>query len=185
MNHPRLGPPVLIAAAALFLHAGTPDPAAAQFRVGLQAGYGSSSGIEPGFGLGVRGMFGLGLADPEGGGDTALGALSALVTVDRFFPDCDRLDCGLWELNGNLVLPLFAARGFTPYVGAGAGLARLSVDEDEDVDPVLVTDTDIGVNLLGGLRYRTDGFTTFGELRQNIGGGEDPFYVSFGLLFGG
>lgn len=183
-NPCRLLPALLLAASGALMHGATPEPAESQFRFGVHAGYGNSSGVDPGLGLGVRAIVGLGLADEEGGEQTALGALSAVASVDRFFPDCGRQDCSQWELNGNLVLPIFATRGFTPYLGAGLGFSRLSV-EDDGTEGGAETDTEVGLNLLGGVRYTGMRLTTFGELRQNVGAGEDPFYVTVGVLFGG
>lgn len=180
----RLAPTLLLAGAMLAAHAASPGHARAQFRVGLQAGYGTAGGLDPGVGLGARAMFGLGLVDSEGG-ETAIGAVTGMVSLNRFFPDCEILDCGLWELNGNALLPLFAAQDFIPYLGAGIGISRLSVDEDSGTTTEFGTDTDIGLNLLGGVRYRGTRVTTFGELRKNVGSGDDPFYVTFGVLFGG
>lgn len=184
----RLAPTLLLAGAMLAAHAASPDHVRAQFRVGLQAGYGTASGLDPGVGLGARAMFGLGLADSEGG-ETAIGAVTGMVSLNRFFPDCEIVDCGLWELNGNALLPLFAAQDFIPYLGAGIGISRLSVDGSVDTGsgPTLglEDDTDIGLNLVGGVRYRGTRVTTFGELRKNVGSGDDPFYVTFGVLFGG
>lgn len=177
---------LLLGAALFAVHAGGPQPAAAQIHVGLQTSYGTASELDPAFGLGLRTAFGVGFAGGGDAGQTALDAISAVVSLERFFPDCETTGCSHWELNGNLVLPLFAARGFTPYLGAGLGITRLSVDDDIGAIPQQhEDDTDIGINLLGGVRYLGTALTTFGELRKNVGSGDDPFYVTVGVMLGG
>lgn len=177
----------LVLGAALFAaRASDPEPAAAQIQVGLQTSYGTASGLDPAFGLGLRTAFGVGFSGGGDPGQTAFDALSGVVSLERFFPDCGTVGCTHWELNGNVILPLFAARGFTPYLGAGLGITRLSVDDDIGAIPQEHDDdTDIGINLLGGVRYLGTALTTFGELRKNVGSGDDPFYVTVGVMLGG
>jgi len=184
MNRRRAGYLLSLSVAVLSALALTSDRAAAQFRLGGQLSYGTG-GIDPALGIGLRGTFGLGLAELDEGGDTALGAIAGVLTLDRFFPDCNALGCAIWEVSGNLVLPLLSAGGFTPYLGTGVALSRFSVDENSAVDPGLLTDTNARLNILGGVRHRGARMTTFGELRKSLGGGDDPFYVSLGVLLGG
>lgn len=170
---------------ALLVGALLPTDGRAQFQLGANVAWGSSDGIDPGFGLGVRTHFGLGLGDGDTAGSTAVGALAGTVSVERFFPDCHPVDCSLWAVAGGVVLPLFTASAFTPYLGTGLRISRFSVDEDLSVAPGTLTDTDAGVDLLGGVRYRATRATFFGDLRRTFGGGADPFVISFGVLLGG
>lgn len=112
--------------------------------------------------------------------------LWAIGTFDYFFPDdgfgADG-DIDYWEINGNLAytIQLPDAPGVEPYVGAGINIARLSVDF-EDVPEADGGDTQVGLNLLGGLNFPLVGFTPFVEARLEIDGGEQ-FVVSGGITF--
>lgn len=112
-------------------------------------------------------------------------------TFDYFFPDCgfdgddDSFDCSYWEINGNLAIPL-AASGIDPYVGAGLNIARFSADYDGVVPGVDIegSDTDVGLNLLGGLRFLISSLSAYAEARLELGGGEQ-FVITGGILVGG
>jgi opacity protein-like surface antigen len=99
-------------------------------------------------------------------------------SFDYFFPDCD--DCTYFEFNGNLAVPVNVESSLNPYVGAGLNMARFSVD----VAGSDVSNTDLGLNLLGGLKFALGGVSSFGEARFELGGGEQ-FVLTFGILFGG
>ncbi|HSJ13193.1 MAG TPA: hypothetical protein VK939_02185 [Longimicrobiales bacterium] len=103
-------------------------------------------------------------------------------SFDYFFPDCPAdLDCSYWEINGNLAVP-FAVSGLSPYAGAGLNIARIDVGlEDSDFSG---SDTEIGLNLLGGLRFPIGGVSAYGEARLELGGGEQ-FVLTFGAMVGG
>ncbi|HKA25513.1 MAG TPA: hypothetical protein VKF80_11085, partial [Candidatus Eisenbacteria bacterium] len=59
-----------------------------------------------------------------------------------------------------------AGPNWNPYVGGGIGIAFFDYDNDG-------SDTELGVNLLGGLRFRQkNGSHLFTELRLGIG---DPY----------
>jgi opacity protein-like surface antigen len=112
-------------------------------------------------------------------------------SFDYFFPDCDftieetEFDCSYWELNANLAVPI-AASGIDPYAGAGLNVARLSYDYDSDdfPDVEVGSDTEIGLNLLAGLRFPVGGLAAFLEGRFEISGGEQ-FVLTGGVLLGG
>lgn len=113
-------------------------------------------------------------------------------SFDYFFPDCGAqdepvsdFDCSYWEVNAGLAIPL-AAASVDPYVGAGLNIARFSVDYSGDVPGVDLgaDDTEIGLNLLGGLRFPIGGISAYGEGRLELGGGEQ-FVLTFGILVGG
>jgi len=103
--------------------------------------------------------------------------LEAIGTFDYFFPDED--DLNYWELNTNVVyrIPVQVPM-LTPYAGAGINIAHVSID----TDAVDASDTEIGLNLLGGIKYDAGPFTSFGELRFELDGGEQ-FVLSLGVLF--
>jgi hypothetical protein len=110
---------------------------------------------------------------------TTTGALSRTYLIGSFdyFFDCN--NCTYWELNGNLAVPI-AATGVDPYVGAGLNIAHISFDSDIPFD----SHTDLGINLLGGLRFPIGTLSAFGEGRLEVDGGEQ-FVLTFGILLGG
>lgn len=94
--------------------------------------------------------------------------LSLVGSFDLFFPD----NADYWELNANLTHD-FASRDFTPYAGAGLNLARFGGENGG-------SDSDLGLNLLGGLEFRNNVFV---ELRTELGGGDQDFVLTGGLTF--
>lgn len=127
---------------------------------GLQA----SVGEDVDLGLGVRyenrmlGMF------PESPN------LRFALSFDRFFPDGLR---SYWEVNAN-VFNLFQAQNarVAPYLGGGLNVAHMSNGG---------SDTDVGVNLLGGVRL-PGRYRPYLEARIELGGGE-RLVVTGGWLF--
>lgn len=86
------------------------------------------------------------------------------------------------EVNGNLAYPI-EMEGLRPYVGGGLNIARVGVSFD---DPAFPDDsqTEVGLNLLGGLDFLLGSVSSFVETRFERGGGEQ-FVLSAGVLFGG
>ncbi len=126
---------------------------------GLQA----SIGEDVDLGLGVRyenrmlGMF------PESPN------LRFALSFDYFFPD----NFDYWEVNAN-VFNLFRPNNarVLPYLGGGLNIARRSNGG---------RDTDVGLNVLGGIRL-PGRYRPFLEARIELGGGE-RFVVTGGWLF--
>lgn len=118
------------------------------------------------FGLGPRVVVGV----PEYSGVEGVG------TFDVFFPDGDT---DYWELNGNLVYNFVVpdAPSFHPYAGGGLNIAHV------DPGPVGDSRTDVGLNLLGGVKFPLTGFTPFVEIRIEIDGGDQQPVLTGGLLF--
>jgi hypothetical protein len=157
-----------IAAAALLLSAGT---AQAQ-RVGIQANWADDVDL----GLGAR----VEVDVPELiSTSNPFSRTFVIGSFDYFFPDCD--ECTYWELNANLAFPLVVT-GFDPYVGGGLNVAHIDLGLDGTLEDD--ADTDIGFNLLAGIRFPLQGFTAFGEARYEIAGGEQ-FVITLGALLGG
>ena len=121
------------------------------------------------FGLGVRSEFGT-------------STLALVLSFDYYFPESDLTDINFYELNANLAFT-FPFEGFRPYIGGGVGIARLSFDEDFFVD----SETQTGVNILGGLKFGGGGITPFVEARYVIYGDDEAFANRFvltgGILF--
>lgn len=107
-----------------------------------------------------------------------------LGSFDYFFPDCGSFDCNYWEINAGLAIPIIAA-DIDPYVGAGINIASFGYDEDlPDEFDFGGSDTDVGLNLLGGIRFPLGNLSAFGEGRLELGGGEQ-LVLSFGVMLGG
>jgi hypothetical protein len=97
-------------------------------------------------------------------------------SFDYFFIDCD--ECSYMEFNGNFAAPI-GTSSLRPYVGAGLNMARSSVDVlDESI-----SDTEMGLNLLGGIKFGLGSLSSYAEARMELGGGEQ-FVLTFGILFG-
>ena len=110
---------------------------------------------------------------------TSTGPLSSTFLIGSFDYYLDCPSCTLWEVNGNLAVPI-ASSSVDPYVGAGLNLSRFSFD----VAGFDGSSTDVGVNLLGGLRFPVGALNAFGEGRLTLGGSEQ-LALTFGVLFGG
>ncbi len=173
----------------LGLHAA--DPLSAQLRFGAQL----SLGDETDFGIGARITFGL---------DSVARGLEGIVSFDYFFPDesfniffledgesQQLFDITYFEINGNLAYHLAMPEGvkIAPYVGGGLNIARSSVVFDflVAVDPpqrasISSSDTNFGLNALGGASFGSGQIRPFVELRLEFQGGEQ-FVISGGILF--
>ncbi len=144
--------------------------ASAQVRFGVQGSFADDTD----FGIGVRVR-----------GDTPRlipnAPLSLIGSFDWFFPDAPSgVDATYFELNGNVVYN-FTITGsvLRPYAGGGLNIARASVDFGQGN----ISDTNVGLNLLGGLNFRTAGrIQPFVELRLELEGGEQ-FVITGGIHF--
>lgn len=143
----------------------------AQTRFGVQGSWGDDTD----FGIGGRVAFSLRSMFPRT-------PLEAYATFDYFFPDEGAgVDLTYWEINGNVVYLIPGVRGnIAPYVGGGLNIAHAS----REVLGVSASDTDAGLNLMGGLKFksRTSRVAPFVELRVELGGGEQ-FVLTGGVLF--
>ncbi len=134
----------------------------AQARVGPQLSFGSEQDV----GLGARLLVNI----------KSVEHLAFIGTFDWFFPD----DCCYWELNGNVAysFDITGAPSLSPYVGGGLNIAHES-DGDDDGES---SDTDLGINLLGGTQFGTGSVNPFVELRIELAGG-GQFVITGGVLF--
>jgi opacity protein-like surface antigen len=142
--------------------------------------------------FGLSGIGGkLGFLDPEGGDGTV--TLGAHLEFER--PDSRvHIQPGvLWwsvdqvrDINANLDLSYhFLPEGrTTPYLGAGLGVHQYDFDlEDADLpDSVDDSDTDLGLNLFGGLRMPGEGTRFFAEGRYAVTS-RSQFSVLGGVTF--
>jgi len=142
-------------------------------RFGAQLDWGTDSDL----GIGARVEFPIALAS-EG----ILAGTYLIGSFDYFFPDCesDLVDCSYFEFNGNVAAPVQVEGTLKPYVGAGLNMARASVDVQGVGGG---SDTQLGLNLLGGLRFAIGSLSSFAEARVELSGGEQ-FVVTWGIMLG-
>lgn len=109
--------------------------------------------------------------------DLAPGApnLEIMGSFDYFFPDGPG---EYWEINGNAWyrIPTTGSRTTVPYVGGGLNIGHFDREATAD-------DTDVGINLGGGVRFLFENTIPFFEARFTIGGG-DQLVIGGGVLFG-
>jgi len=154
---------------------GLTAPLAAQ---GISFGAAASYGEDTDFGVGPR----VSLAIPAGD----LG-LSLVGSFDYFFPsdaDADALgvDINYWELSGNLVLDIPVGEGSVgPYLGAGINYAEASGSASGAGLTISASESEVGVNLLGGLRFGSAGASPFVEGRYSTA--SEQIVVSVGVQF--
>jgi len=103
-------------------------------------------------------------------------------TFDVWFPDDDGgTDVSAWEINGNLAYNFVVENSeLNPYAGAGLSIFHISVESDgpgPDFD-----DTDLGLNLFGGLKFPGESITPFVEVRAVLEAA-DQVVVTGGILF--
>lgn len=147
----------------------SPGVLQAQVHVGPQASYADETDL----GIGAR--VGVELPTPNL-------PLEAMASFDYFFPSGTAgADMTYWEINGNLVYKIPVKNSaVSPYAGAGLNLAHASIDNIPFVGTA--SSTDMGLNLLGGARFKAGNISPFGEARFTLGGGEQ-FVLTGGVMF--
>ena len=163
------------------------QPIQAQLAFGPQFAWGDDMDF------GIGGRLDFDLAGPLAIDDGPLQNLFGSATGSYFFDDCpsrtpDTVDCGFIEFNGNANVP-FTIGGSSAdgYLGAGFHAARSSINTnvpDDNSGFIPVTDTEIGVNLLGGFKFPFSDLTAFVEGKFGLVGVQQ-FILSAGILFGG
>ncbi len=79
---------------------------------------------------------------------------------------------------------------FTPYAGGGLAITRTSVEEQtfsNQFGSVTVggaSDTDVGLNIVGGARFPLGSVEPFAQLNATLGGDVQRLGITGGLLFG-
>ena len=148
----------LVAAAAMLCLMGVETASAQGFRWGPEVSLGTDTDL----GLGARAEF-----------DFSGSALTIIASFDYYFPDGPATS---WEINGNLIynFTIPSAPTVTPYAGGGLNIGHVSSDG--------VSDTDPGLNLLGGTRFDAGSIMPFVEIKFTIEGVEQ-FVVTGGILF--
>ncbi len=112
-------------------------------------------------------------------------------SFDYYFLDCGvdgiggaDISCSFFSLKANGLFEFGGGetRSFTPYAGGGLaiGLARAEVSAFGFSEST--SDTEIGLNLVGGARFETGNLQPFAQLEVGLGGA-DIFSIVGGLLF--
>jgi hypothetical protein len=75
-------------------------------------------------------------------------------------------------------------QAFTPYAGGGLGITRSSRDDYETGGGTVegFSDTEIGLNIIGGAEFPLESLTPFVQAQIGVGG-VDRFNIAGGLLF--
>lgn len=152
-------------------------PLSGQFQFGPQVSWAEDAEL----GIGARAAIGV---------PALLANLEIHASFDYFFVDDFEgfgveADATYWELNGNAVYKfnLTGVPTVTPYVGAGVNVAHISGDVSGLGGSGDFSDTDLGLNILGGTQFNVGSVTPYVELRIEAGGGEQ-FVITGGLLIG-
>lgn len=153
----------------VLLVAGTTS-AQAQVRFAPQINFGSDTD----FGIGGRVNFDLTSLFKARG-------FFGIAEFNYFFPDGP---VNYWELNGNLGYMIPGVRGTVkPYVGGGLNIGHASFDCPTGFTCNNNSNTDAGLNLLGGINIQTrKKLTPFLEGRIQLGHG-DQFVFTGGIYF--
>jgi hypothetical protein len=140
-----------------------------QVSAGVQGNWGSDADI----GVGARAIVGLG---------GIVKGFETFGSFDYFFPSDDSgANITYWEANANLVYRVNAAgESTTPYIGTGLNFAYTKVSTNALGGEISGSDTQGGLNLLGGIIFEVGRLNPFLEARFELGGGEQ-FVATVGL----
>ena len=100
--------------------------------------------------------------------------------LDYYFAD----NFDIWQLSFNALYEFGVDnQSFTPYAGAGIGISRVSVDLDLGAFGGFDgSDTDFGLNLIGGATFGQGNLTPFAQAQITFGDVE-LFALAGGILF--
>ena len=99
---------------------------------------------------------------------------------DFYFPEGD-VTIFTVDLNGHYVFPTEGT--ISPYAGAGLGITSVSVDVDTPVGSFGADDSDVGLNLVGGVEFQAGSVRPFAQGQLTVGGDFDRFGITGGILF--
>lgn len=95
---------------------------------------------------------------------------------DLYFPEGD-VTLFTVDLNGHYVFPTEGT--ISPYAGAGIGITSVSFDERFGGG----SDSDVGLNLVGGIEFQAGSVRPFAQGQFTVGGDFDRFGITGGILF--
>ncbi len=144
-----------------------PTAAAAQVQVGPVAGFHDD------FDFGIGGFVGI----PVPSLDENLSIIPSFV---YFFPDPDNLS--VWEINGDVVYSFEVSdeTPVLPFAFAGLNITRASVDLGGTFGSV--SNSEVGLNLGGGIRFRAQSVNPFAGAKFTLGD-VDGFVIFGGIGF--
>lgn len=160
---------VLVAALALPISAVQAQTVAPRTQFGIQLSFADDAEL----GVGGRVRYGLQGLFPRA-------PLSSQASLDFFFPGNDVTYA---EINYNVVynFRVGSAPRVGPYAGGGLNFAYVKQDFGGAIGSR--SDTDLGLNILGGINFRGGSrLTPFLELRAELGGGEQLVFTG-GIYF--
>jgi hypothetical protein len=145
----------------------TPGVAQAQFGLGVEGLW--ADDFE--WGVGARAVFGL--HDPA--------PISFIAQFDYFFPDAaEGTDLTVWEVNLNAAYEFFIEEAsINTYLGGGLNVAHVSLDLGA---PLGTSDnTEVGFNVIGGIKREAGPVIPFAEVKYELSGGEQ-FVITVGAV---
>ncbi|MGH7503734.1 MAG: hypothetical protein ACREL7_18565 [Longimicrobiales bacterium] len=154
----------------LALTLGYAVPAQAQVWFGPQLSWGDD------FDLAIGGKIGAAIATL---GSATSNNVDIMGSFDYFF-DCE--DCSYFEITGGGLYNFDIGENIGPYAGAGLNYGRISIDED--ISGVDLSDSEMGLALMGGLKFLLGTLDADASARITLGGAEQAV-LSFAILFGG
>jgi hypothetical protein len=116
--------------------------------------------------------------------------VAANASFDYYLTDIDNTSYFAVDLNALYEFGI-ENQSFVPYAGGGLGITRVSF-ETEGVDVpgegtiggASSSDTEIGLNLVGGARFPVGSVEPFAQLNATLGGDGQRVGITGGLLFG-
>ena len=165
---------------AIVMVAAASAPAAAQTVFGPQISWGDDSDL----GIGARLETPLSQLMTATDQESPLNDMWLIGSFDWFFPGdaMEGMDLTYWEINANLAYP-FDVEGLRPYAGGGLNIAHAGVDFEDNTFFEDMSETEVGLNVLGGLKFLLGTLDAFAEARIELGGGEQ-FVLSGGFFLG-
>lgn len=117
-----------------------------------------------------------------------LGALPVALnpTFDYFFvEDTENASTTLFQITGNAIyeFEIGAEQPFVPYAGAGVSYLRTSTEASGGGVTVNASDSEVGLNLLGGAKFNVGAIKPFAQVRYTTVG-DGLFSINGGILFG-
>lgn len=99
-------------------------------------------------------------------------------SFDYYLTDADGLTVYTIDLNALYEFQTGNAT-FVPYAGGGLGITQVSVDTQFGS----ASDSDVGLNLVGGARFPVGSVEPFAQLNATLGGDNQRVGITGGLLF--